>query len=422
MKFLQALWNKLTCSHTSVEDPARHEYMTNTILVIMSIIVFLSSIIFIPLWINNLIPWDMPAAAVFSTLIFSFGIWLSHRGRRFISSLLPSLFFYLVSVYSTYVYGLSETTILQYSLVIIFAFLIQKDWIQWTAYFICIATVFLGGLWSASQPQFFVCSGDTAYFLLIAFIYFLIIILITKFFIGQYEKALDHSRLYSRRLRQEIAEHKRAREKVRASLQEKDILLKEVHHRVKNNLQVISSLINLQSRTIFDLELKKRMSGLRDRIKSMGLVHNQLYRSKNLSKIEFADYARDLIDNLMISYNKPSVSVNLDIKPYQFDLNTAVPLGLIINELVTNSFKHAFPDDQRGQIQVNLENNTENFILSVKDNGIGFHPEAVLETNTPMGLNLVKTLTGQIRGHLEMESTPGRGTTFTLILPDSSHV
>ena len=204
MKSLQKYWKKLTHPHTSIEDAARHEYMTNTILVIMSLIFFISSIIFIPLWVKNLIPWDMPAAAVLSTVIFSIGIWLSHRGFRFISSLIPSVFFYLISIHSTYVYSLSETTILQYSLVIIFSFLLQKNWIQWTAYFICIVTVFLGGLWSVTQPDFIIYSGDIAYFLMIALIYFLIIILIMNFFVGLYQRALDHSRLYSRRLQKEL--------------------------------------------------------------------------------------------------------------------------------------------------------------------------------------------------------------------------
>ncbi len=422
MKSIQKLWKKLTRPHTSAEDVARHEYMTNTILVIMSLIFIISSIIFIPLWVKNLIPWDMPAAAILSTLIFSIGIWLSHRGFRFTSSLIPSLFFYLISIHSTYVYGLSETTILQYSLVIIFSFLMQKKWIQWAVYFICIVTVFLGGLWSASQPDFIIYSGDIAYFLMIALIYFLIVILIMNFFVGQYQRALDHSRLYSRRLQKEIAEHKRARAKVKSSLREKDILLKEVHHRVKNNLQVISSLINLQSQTVSDLELKNRMTELRNRIRSMGLVHNQLYRSNDFSRIDFLEYAEDLIDNLIISHNNPSINVKLDVNSFRFDLNTAVPLGLIINELVTNSFKHAFPAGEKGYIQVNLEKNGKYFLLTIKDNGAGFEPDAVMNKSTSMGLDLIKTLIRQIRGRLDVESNPAQGTVFQVIFPESASI
>jgi len=362
----------------------------------------------------------MPAASVFFTLIFSLGLKLSHRGHLFISSLLPSLFFYLTSIYSTYIYGLSETTILQYSLVIVFTFLMQKGWIQWTAYFVCVLSVFAGGIWSTYQPDFSIYSGDIAYFILIAVIYFLIIILIMKFFVGQYQRALDHSRLYARRLHQEIAEHKQAREKVRASLQEKEVLLKEVHHRVKNNLQVISSLVNLQSRTIFDLELKNKMSELRNRIKSMGLVHNQLYRSNNFSQIDIADYSRDLVDNLIISHEKPDVNVDLKVKPYHFDLNAAVPLGLIINELVTNSFKHGFPSGRKGSIKVTLEKSGGNFELSVFDNGAGFEPKKVLKTNNSLGLNLINTLARQIRGRFEIESTPDNGAEITVTFPEES--
>jgi two-component sensor histidine kinase len=257
---------------------------------------------------------------------------------------------------------------------------------------------------------------------MIALIYFLIVILIMNFFVGQYQRALDHSRLYSRRLQKEIAEHKRARTKVKSSLREKDILLKEVHHRVKNNLQVISSLINLQSQTVSDLELKKRMTELRNRIRSMGLVHNQLYRSNDFSEIDFLEYAKDLIDNLIISHNNPSIKVNLDVNSFRFDLNTAVPLGLIINELVTNSFKHAFPKGGKGYIQVNLEKNGEYFILTIKDNGTGFQPDEVMNRSTSMGLDLIKTLIRQIRGRLDVKSDPAQGTVSQVIFPGSASI
>ena len=154
----------------------------------------------------------------------------------------------------------------------------------------------------------------------------------------------------------------------------------------------------------------------------MGLVHNQLYRSNDFSRIDFLEYARDLIDNLIISHNNPSINVKLDINSFRFDLNTAVPLGLIINELVTNSFKHAFPEGEKGYIQVSLEKTGRNFILTIKDNGAGFQPDAVMDKNTSMGLDLIKTLIRQIRGRLNVKSTPAQGTVFHVSFPETASI
>jgi PAS domain S-box-containing protein len=218
----------------------------------------------------------------------------------------------------------------------------------------------------------------------------------------------------------DITELKHSREQLENSLKEKVVLLKEIHHRVKNNLQVISSLFNLQSAFIYDKETKEIFLESQNRIKSMALLHEKLYLSKNSSYINFSDYLRDLITNLLNSYRYKlnTIDLELNIEDLEMNVDTAVYLGLIVNELVSNSFKHAFPegkglDESKSRLTIYLTNlGGKKYTIIVKDNGCGFPEEINFRDTNSLGMQLVNSLVDQVRGTLELKRE--YGTEFTV--------
>lgn len=212
----------------------------------------------------------------------------------------------------------------------------------------------------------------------------------------------------------DISDLKETQIKLEQAIDEKDMLMKEVYHRVKNNLMVISSLLNLQSRYIKDEEARGIFKESQERAHSMALIHERLYRSTDLKHIDYGDYIRTLTRDLFRTYvSDPSrINLELEVEDVMIDINTAIPLGLIINELVSNSMKHAFPGDKKGEITVKFSEVEDQCLLEVSDNGIGFPPELELGKTDSLGLQLVTSLTQQIRGELELERSPG--TTFRI--------
>ncbi len=207
---------------------------------------------------------------------------------------------------------------------------------------------------------------------------------------------------------EDITARKMAEDQIRSSLHEKEILLKEIHHRVKNNLQVISSLLNLQSHRLHDHRDVDIFRTSMDRVKSMALIHDKLYRSENLARVYFPEYANDLVRDIFFNYSVGNrVGLDLGIDPVSFDIDTAVPLGLVINELVSNALKHAFPEDRQGNISTRLHIQGKDAVLVISDDGIGF-PEDVDYTDTPsLGMQLVVTLVEQLEGAIELNRNGG---------------
>ncbi|MDI6791438.1 MAG: histidine kinase dimerization/phosphoacceptor domain -containing protein, partial [bacterium] len=211
-------------------------------------------------------------------------------------------------------------------------------------------------------------------------------------------------------LQREITERKRAEDQIKASLKEKEVLLQEVHHRVKNNLQIILSLFNLQSGYIKDKQSLDLLKESRNRIKSMALVHERLYQSKDLARVEFAEYIRGLTTDLFRSYGVDSELIKLiiNVNNVYLDISTAIPCALIINELVSNSLKHAFPSGQEGEIGLDLRLDDENkFTLMVRDNGVGLPKDLDFRNTESLGLQLVVTLVDQIEGSIELDRSAG---------------
>ena len=201
-----------------------------------------------------------------------------------------------------------------------------------------------------------------------------------------------------------------AEAKIKASLHEKEALLKEIHHRVKNNLQVVSSLLGLQSRSIADPEHRKMFEESQNRVYSMALLHESLYQSDNLSQIDFPEYIRQLADHLFRSYGVTAERIRLrtELDRISLHMDTAVPCGLIINELVSNSLKYAFPDGRTGEIHIGLHGQPQGMAkLLVADNGIGLGREIDWTTTRSLGLRLVRSLSQQLGGELDVQSQSG---------------
>lgn len=205
-------------------------------------------------------------------------------------------------------------------------------------------------------------------------------------------------------------DRKQAEEEIRKSLNEKEVLLREIHHRVKNNMQIISSLLRLQSQNIKDKNYSQLFDESQNRITSMLLVHEKLYQSKNLSKINFNEYIKEMVNGLFQSYGEYSgrIKLNIEVPEVSLGINSAIPCGLIINELVTNSLKYAFPEGKKGEISIIFHKIGEEIEMIISDNGIGIPEDFDFRNAESLGLKLVSILAeGQLKGEVNLNCDKG---------------
>jgi PAS domain S-box-containing protein len=213
----------------------------------------------------------------------------------------------------------------------------------------------------------------------------------------------------------DITEHKKAEDRLQESLQEKEVLLREIHHRVKNNMQVISSLLNLQSRQIKDPHVLEMFKESQRRIRSMALIHERLYQSSDLSRIEFSQYLRNLATHLFHSYRVDASRVQLKIEAEEvhLNINTAIPCGLIVNELISNALKYGFPEGRSGQLDIDLRRVAgDGYVLRVRDDGVGFPEGLDFRKTETLGMQIVSTLVSQIDASIDLARE--KGTEFTI--------
>ena len=213
---------------------------------------------------------------------------------------------------------------------------------------------------------------------------------------------VDRAKLVQCNIRN-ITERKQASEKVAASLLEKETMLGEIHHRVKNNLQIISSLLNLQAKTIGDEKMEGIFRACQDRVASMAAVHQLLYESQNFAEINFGDYLRETASKLFQSYKtgKSTISLVIQAENVMLSIDTAIPCGLIINELVTNALKYAFPEVSKGEIKIEMRQTKQGISLLFEDNGIGFPKDVDFYNSGTLGLKLIHLLVEQLDGSIE---------------------
>jgi len=214
---------------------------------------------------------------------------------------------------------------------------------------------------------------------------------------------------------QDITDRNKTENQLKTSLKDKDMLLREIHHRVKNNLQIISSLLNLQSRYIKDVDALDVFAESQNRVRSMAIIHEKLYNSESMSEIDFGEYISDLTESLFYNYrvNPSRISLKKNMDEIFFDVDTAIPCGLIVNELITNCLKHAFPDDNKGEIYIELLKTDDKYVLNVKDNGVGFPDDIDFKNTKSLGLQLVNNLVSQVEGTIELEGS--NGSSFNII-------
>jgi two-component system, sensor histidine kinase PdtaS len=216
----------------------------------------------------------------------------------------------------------------------------------------------------------------------------------------------------------DITDWKESEDKIKHALAEKDVLLKEIHHRVKNNLQVVSALIELQIHYMKDTNSINTLRDSQNRIRTMALIHETLYRSHDLARVEFPTYIKKLVNALFDSYTikEETISVTYDIEPIELGVDTAIHCGLVINELVSNTFKHAFPDGRKGEISIEFYRQETSYYLNYSDNGAGI-PEGIdFQTTESLGLKLVNLLvTEQLEGCIEMIRE--HGTRYRMTFP-----
>lgn len=215
----------------------------------------------------------------------------------------------------------------------------------------------------------------------------------------------------------DITERKKAEEKLLASLHEKEILLREIHHRVKNNLQIIASLLYLQSINITDEFTSDILRESQSRVKSMALIHEKLYRSDDLARVPFATYLGSLIENLKDAYgiSDSTVTIGITITPSDLSLNigTGIPCGLIINELISNALKHALRGDRKGVITISMtQTGPHEYTMIIADNGPGFPPDIDFKNTASLGLQLVNNLVRQLEGDISLDCTSGSAFTM----------
>jgi PAS domain S-box-containing protein len=219
-----------------------------------------------------------------------------------------------------------------------------------------------------------------------------------------------------------ITDRKKAEEQIKASLREKEVLLREIHHRVKNNLAVVNSLLRLQSKDAKDQYHRQMFLDAQDRIRSMALAHERLSQTENLANVNIGGYVSSLVDHLLLTAKGigAAIDINKDLESVQMNIDTAVPLGFLINELVSNALKYAYPDQERGSINIFLRQVGENeFELAVKDEGVGIPENVNFEQPQSLGLNLVKLFTLQLGGEIEL--VRNCGTEFRIRFRDDSY-
>ena len=222
----------------------------------------------------------------------------------------------------------------------------------------------------------------------------------------------------NKELRNEIKIRKQTEEKLKASLQEKELLIKEIHHRVKNNMQVISSLLSLQEGYISDPKAIEMLQDSQNRVRTMALIHEKLYHSHDLTQIDFAEYMENFTYQLLSAFKDYAQNINIqfDMDKISLGIDTAIPCGLIVNELLTNAIKYAFPDKREGEITLSFKVKDDVYTLSIKDNGVGLPEDIDIEEPETFGLQLLKTLVEQLEGTMKVERQGG--TTVTIVFSE----
>jgi two-component sensor histidine kinase len=323
------------------------------------------------------------------------------RSRQYAVFLVSLTLTFMATVICTRGQGIHDITIVSYPAILILSILVlkKKEFIVLTIVnLMAILWLTLGGKYQLFIPR----GHDAGTF--DDFVVVSTIILIAAIFSylssDSLKRALDNAQ-------NEIAKRVEIEAELKTSLKEKNSLLQEIHHRVKNNLSIICSLLNLQQ-AMSQQNIEDAFKEIKHRIMTMALVHEQLYRSEDLSHINMQSYIRQLTNQLLDVYDQNhQIQVNQEIEPLVFDIQTALPCGMIFNELITNVFKHAFQNRKDGRLDVTLKRAKDRCLLAVQDNGPGLQWKTLPEEPKSLGLSLISILTRQLEGKLSLANENG---------------
>ncbi len=430
--FTQMLRRLTTPLSTNAED-AQREYLLRVILLVSIAITYPTTIIFTIGWQLQLLPPDMPVVLLAISLASTAGMWLTRHGRWRASRAIPILLSFCTASYVAYVYGAEVVSGTFFLITIIITTMLVRNIGPWIVTLLSLI-ILIGLAWLRKQHYLPPATNPNTELLgssLAIIVIFLNLTILLHFFAASYRRALIQAHTYAHsqetaniELLEQISQREQVEQQLAASLAEKELLLKEIHHRVKNNLQIIGSLLYLQSRQTTDEAAAAALNESRSRVQSMALVHEQLYRTPSFSQIDCVQYVQSLSGHLLQTHGSRlgNVQLTLDIDPIPLTVNEAIPFGLILNELLTNALKHAFPNDRQGSISVSLKHSANGKrLLRVCDDGVGLPPETAAELasnkltmlqSTSLGLQLVNQLTTQLGGTITVARIDG--TTVTI--------
>jgi PAS domain S-box-containing protein len=215
----------------------------------------------------------------------------------------------------------------------------------------------------------------------------------------------------------DVTDRKEKEQIIESSLAEKEVLLQEIHHRVKNNLAVISGLVELQAMSSENLEVKEVLKESQLRIQSMAMIHEKLYQTETFTNIEFRDYIQELVNSISVTFDftEKNIAVTYRMESVRLNINQAIPCALILNELIVNCYKHAFANEQEGNVKITLQREGKVLELTVADDGVGLPRGFSMENQQSLGMTLVQTLTEQLQGELTLDKgLQGRGSSFSI--------
>lgn len=394
----------------------RHEYMTNVILVISILVLVPSFIVLTILWTFGLINGDIPLATLLIICLFQGGLFLSQRGFWYVSSFIPSLFILIICFYSTIYYGTTWLLAIQYSIFLLFSSIMLDVRARWLA-LVCS----LGGVWlslisySYGRPAGMDFSELMSRNIIIM-IYLVLFSLLLFFYTTQFQKALQEALELQENLKNDIQKRMALENDLSSSLCEKEVLLREVHHRVKNNLQIVSSLLSLHASRIDDESSREKLQLCQARIHSISLIHEQLYQSEDLGHLNIAEFTKSLTRMMGTVYSNSECELITAESDINLGMGQAVPLGLIIHELVANSLKHAFQENECGRITIDFRRDTAKNTVSlhVSDNGKGLPKDFSIPYKNTLGFIIVDSLVSQLQGSIEFHLLPA---TFIITFP-----
>jgi two-component sensor histidine kinase len=363
------------------------------------------------IYYNN---WDMAIGLAFFAVV-AFVAYLFNQKGRFNEA--KHIFFISTNIlmyYTELTIGLkSGIYLLYFPIVLAYSFLLNvNSKKELLFYFAFTLTLFGSVLFDVELLQFLNIPKFTSpkyQFELMAFISFVLVIYQTYLYINDRENTQIQ-------LLKTINELKISDNKHQQDIKEKEVLLAEVYHRVKNNLSVVSSLINLQMNTIDHEYTKSALMDCKNRVNSMAMIHQKFYEGKNYSKIDFKGYIEALVSEIKFAYNLKNKEITVDDyidDELNFDLNVAIPCGIILNELISNSFKHAFKNQDTGKIEVFIEREKNLFLMRVVDNGAGFDYKDKIESSNSLGLILIQSLSEQLDGTFQYFGN--KGTDFRML-------